>query len=193
MINQVVELYSQNLAEAHCIIFNTLKTKMLSRLTLQRKVGAALLEKILKMFETRRKAREGHLLAIDPSKLGFEIDRFLAEYDFKDVTVNKGALESGYDPIIEENNAITLKDYIESVRCRIRPFNFKCLLEKKENLLYSKNEQKYRVGKKDSKKRARIEDDVLGFVDQQISHNTDFKLELDLSDRNVRSKSVSIF
>ena len=161
---------------------------MVSRKTLKRKVGAALLEKSLQMFEERWNCGQGHLLYADLSTLGFEMQRFLNEFDFKDITVNKGALESGYDPIIEENNAITLRDYIQSVKCRIRSFNFKCLLEKKENLLYSKNEQKYRVARKDLKKRARIEDDVLGFVDRQISHNTNFKLELDLTDKNIRSR-----
>ena len=161
---------------------------MVSRKTLKRKIGAALIEKILEMFEERWACGQGHMLFVNEEDLGFSIEKFLTEYDFKQVEINKETPKSGYNPILEQNNSIKLKDYIESKQCVIQPFNFKCLLEKKENMLYSKNEQKYKASGKELKKREHDEANVLEFVEEKITKNN-FKMEIDLTDKNKKSKS----
>lgn len=184
-----MELYEQDLQKFHVFIFNELKEMMVCKRTIKRKVGAALLEKILMMFEERWKSGEGHLLFITEKDLNFDQDKFLSDYDFKGICINKEIAQSGYNPITEQNNSIKLRDYIESIFCEIETFNFKCLLEKKENLLYSKNEQKYKVGKKDLKKRERDEVNVLEIIEEKISKNVNFKLNFDLKDKDNQSKS----
>jgi hypothetical protein len=54
-------------------------------------------------------------------------------------------------------------------------------------LLYSKNEQKYRVSGKELKKREHDEANVLEFVEEKITKNN-FKMEIDLTDKGKKSK-----
>ena len=159
---------------------------MVSRKTLKRKIGAALIEKVLQMFQERWACGQGHLLFVNEEDLNFSLAKFLNDFDFKGVTINKEVPKSGYNPILEPNNGIRLKDYIESRQCEIQDFNFKCLLEKKENLLFSKNEQKYKASGKDLKKREHDELNVLEFVEDTITKNN-FKMEIDLTDKNKKS------
>ena len=162
---------------------------MVSRKTLQRKIGAALVEKILEMFEQRWACGQGHLLFVNEEDLEFSLEKFLSDFDFKQVEINKETPKSGYNPIIEQNNGIKLKDYIESRQCVIQPFNFKCLLEKKENLLFSKNEIKYKASGKELKKREHDEANVLEFVEDKITKN-DFKMEIDLTEKGKKSRFI---
>jgi hypothetical protein len=182
-----VEVYCQDLQAFHVTVFNELREMMVSRKTLKRKIGAALIEKILEMFESRWACGQGNLLYVNEDNLNFSMERFLKDFDFKQMEINKPVPKSGYNPILEQNNSIKLKDYIESQQCLIKPFNFKCLLEKKENLLYSKNEQKYRVSGKELKKREHDEANVLEFVEEKITKNN-FKMEIDLTDKGKKSK-----
>lgn len=186
-ISQIVEVYCQDLQTFHVPVFNELREMMVSRKTLKRKIGAALAEKILEMYEDRWACGQGHLLFVNEDELSFSMERFLKDFDFKQVEINKAVPESGYNPILEQNNSIKLKDYIESRQCVIRPFNFKCLLEKKENLLYSKNEQKYRASGKELKKREHDEANVLEFVEEKITRNN-FKMEIDLTEKQKKSR-----
>ena len=174
------------------VIFNELKKMMISRKTLKRKIGAALTEKILMMFEERWACGQGHLLFLPEEKLDFSMAKFLKEFDFKNVEINKETLESGYNPILEQNNSIKLKDYIESKQCIIRSFNFQCLVNKKENLLFSKNEQKYKIGRKELKKREKDEDNILEFVEEKITYNNNFKVEIDLTEKNYKSRILIV-
>lgn len=182
----MVEVYRSDPRAFHVTVFNQLRDMMVSRKTLKRKIGAALTEKILEMHEDRWRVGQGHLLFAEREALGFDLERFLKDFDFKGVVINRPVPKSGYNPILEQNNGIRLKDYIEARQCAIRPFNFQCLLEKKENLLFSKNEQKFRASGKELKKREHDEANVLEFVEDKITRN-DFQMHIDLSDRAKKS------